>query len=89
VVTGIRPGEKVHEILVSEEECHRTVDRGSYYSILPMLPEIQSETRLEPALTGEYSSAGSVMSRETLAELFRTHRLRVEDQLVLEGELLR
>jgi FlaA1/EpsC-like NDP-sugar epimerase len=87
--TGIRPGEKVHEILVSEEECHRTVERGSYYSILPMLPEIQSETRFEPALRAEYSSADSVMSREAVADLLRTHRLRVEDQLVIEGELLR
>ena len=25
---GIRPGEKVHEILISEEEMHRTVERG-------------------------------------------------------------
>jgi FlaA1/EpsC-like NDP-sugar epimerase len=89
VITGIRPGEKVHEILVSEEECHRTVDRGRYYSILPMLPEVHQEEQFEPALTGEYSSAGSVMDRAALAELFRTHRLRVEDQLVIEGELLR
>ena len=28
VVTGIRPGEKLHEILVSEEESHRTVASG-------------------------------------------------------------
>src|SRR5690606_3708301 len=26
--TGIRPGEKIHEIMVSEEECHRTVERN-------------------------------------------------------------
>src|SRR5579885_3439458 len=32
-VTGIRPGEKVHEILVSEEEAHRTLARGDYYAI--------------------------------------------------------
>src|SRR5437762_5385073 len=32
-VIGIRPGEKVHEILVSEEEAHRTVERGDYYCI--------------------------------------------------------
>jgi UDP-glucose 4-epimerase len=89
VVTGIRPGEKVHEILVSEEECHRTVDRGDYYSILPMLPEVQSETQFAPALHGEYSSAGSVMDGKAVAELLRKHRLRVEDQLVIEGELLR
>src|SRR5688572_3576535 len=30
-VTGIRPGEKVHEILVSEEEAYRTIERGKYY----------------------------------------------------------
>src|SRR5947199_231879 len=35
VVTGIRPGEKVHEILVSEEQAHRTVERGDYYCIQP------------------------------------------------------
>jgi UDP-glucose 4-epimerase len=26
--TGIRPGEKVHEIMVSEEECYRTIEQG-------------------------------------------------------------
>lgn len=53
--TGIRPGEKVHEIMVSEEECFRTVERGDYYVILPMLPELRKED-FTPALTGEYSS---------------------------------
>ena len=41
VVTGIRPGEKIHEILVSEEEAHRTVEDGGYYKIQPILPEIR------------------------------------------------
>ena len=39
IVTGIRPGEKIHEILVSEEEAHHTTERGKYYVIQPMLPE--------------------------------------------------
>src|SRR5216683_6787983 len=38
--TGIRPGEKVHEILVSDEESYRTIERGGYYVISPMLPEL-------------------------------------------------
>ncbi len=54
--TGIRPGEKVHEIMVSEEECFRTVERGDYYVILPVLPELRDEAAIEPALTNEYSS---------------------------------
>jgi FlaA1/EpsC-like NDP-sugar epimerase len=40
VVTGIRPGEKIHEILVSEEESYRTVFRGAFLAIKPMLPEL-------------------------------------------------
>src|SRR5688572_18000893 len=36
-ITGIRPGEKIHEIMVSEEEAHRTVERGNWYAIRPML----------------------------------------------------
>ena len=43
VYTGIRPGEKVHEIMVSDEECHRTIEREGYYVICPMLPECAPE----------------------------------------------
>jgi UDP-glucose 4-epimerase len=73
VVTGVRPGEKTHEILVSEEECHRTVHRGDYYGILPILPELRGEAQ-EPALTGEYSSADGVVEGEELRELLREYR---------------
>ena len=40
-ITGVRPGEKEHEILVSEEECRHTFRRGDYYVIAPMLPELR------------------------------------------------
>jgi len=56
-ITGVRPGEKTHEIMVSEEECHRTVARGDYYAILPMLPELRAQESFVPALTSEYSSS--------------------------------
>jgi len=32
---GIRPGEKIHESLISREENIRAVDRGNYFCILP------------------------------------------------------
>ena len=89
VFTGIRPGEKVHEILVSEEERFRTVERGPYYVILPMLPELRgSGERIKP-LEDEYSSAHHVMDLSTLKVLLRQQRLMVED--IPEGgkELLR
>jgi FlaA1/EpsC-like NDP-sugar epimerase len=89
VYTGIRPGEKVHEILVSEEERFRTVERGSYYAILPMLPELRGlDERIKP-LEDEYSSAYHVMDLSTLKALLRQQRLMVEDIHEGEKEFLR
>ena len=34
-VTGIRPGEKLHEEMISEHEARRTVERGDHYVICP------------------------------------------------------
>lgn len=35
---GIRPGEKMHETLISSEEIFRTEDCGDYYKIAPEIP---------------------------------------------------
>lgn len=35
---GIRPGEKIHEVLVTVEEARRAVDAGKHYVILPDVP---------------------------------------------------
>jgi FlaA1/EpsC-like NDP-sugar epimerase len=71
VYTGIRPGEKIHEILVSEEESHRTLERDGYYVIVPMLPELRPGAgALGPApLVGEYSSADTTLDQEGLGQL--------------------
>jgi FlaA1/EpsC-like NDP-sugar epimerase len=55
-ITGVRPGEKVDEVMVSEEEVFRTIERGGYYVIRPMLPELSGDQPLKPALKSEYSS---------------------------------
>jgi UDP-N-acetylglucosamine 4,6-dehydratase len=34
-VVGIRPGEKIHEEMITESDSFSTVDLGSYYAILP------------------------------------------------------
>ena len=36
---GIRPGEKLHEVMISVEDARRTVDKGDYYIIQPDIPE--------------------------------------------------
>ena len=69
IYTGIRPGEKVHEIMVSEEECFRTVERGGYYVIMPVLPELRDQEEFTPALDGEYSSKDDNISVEELKTL--------------------
>ena len=66
VFTGIRPGEKIHEIMVSEEECFRTREAGDYYAIQPVLPELRRNGDIEPALNAEYSSKDANLSVEEL-----------------------
>jgi UDP-N-acetylglucosamine 4,6-dehydratase len=37
-VIGIRPGEKLHEVLVTSDEARHAYDEGSHYTILPEYP---------------------------------------------------
>ncbi len=79
-IVGIRPGEKMHELMVSEEECNHTIARGDYYAILPMLPELKSEQELEKAALGkEFSSADTVMTLDETISLLAQHELLVGD----------
>lgn len=89
IISGIRPGEKVHEILVSAEEAWHTFPRGEYYAIKPMLPELQQEEPgIEPLLK-EYSSGDSVLSLEETRNLLLGHHLTIDDELNYDGEFLR
>lgn len=97
-ITGIRPGEKIDEILVSDEEAVRTYPRGDYYAIKPMLPELVKETAAEAPLQKEYSSADIVMNYEETVALLEGYNLMVDDSWVEkrqrrtwldEGEMLR
>jgi len=56
-VTGIRPGEKIHEILVNEYEIQRSVETREHYRIHPeyRLPE----RPVRRALGEEYTSANT------------------------------
>lgn len=90
-VTGIRPGEKIHEIMISEEESHHAVERGPYYSILPMLPELRREGDFVRALPGEYSSGAAPVDLAATVEILRANQLLLEGEVPLAegGELLR
>ena len=86
---GIRPGEKVHEILISEEEANRSVARDAYYVILPMLPELRNEHSGSPCLSREYSSADNLMTLEETASMLRKQGLMLENVHDEIAEVLR
>lgn len=37
-IVGVRPGEKIHEEMITESDSYATVDLGKYYAILPQNP---------------------------------------------------
>jgi UDP-glucose 4-epimerase len=84
VITGIRPGEKVHEILVSDEEAWRTFERGDYYVIQPMLPELAKEKSDAQPLSKEYCSSDFLMSLDETRTLLERHGLTVSQEIVEE-----
>lgn len=85
VITGIRPGEKIHEILLSEEEATRTVfGAKGYYALRPMLPELAGPVE-SPALVGDYSSADALMTHDELATFLETKIPDVIGQGYLEA----
>ena len=70
-VVGVRPGEKIHEILVSEEEIPRTIKRGDYYVICPVLPKMRKVKIERPVLARELSSADNTMSKGELKDFLQ------------------
>jgi len=89
IITGIRPGEKVHEILVSEEEATRTTDTGNYFVISPILPELCKIELRDNVLGHEYSSSDNILSCEAVKALLLSHNLLVGSENDLGTELLR
>lgn len=87
-IIGIRPGEKIHEVLISEEECLRTIDYGKYYAIQPILPELHQVKIKGPALNKEYTSADNLMNKSELLRLLKNKKLLVGDVKESGGELL-
>jgi len=58
-ITGIRPGEKLHEVLITEEESTHTMELDKYFVVLPEYP-FWSDDKLDvggiPTKIGKYAS---------------------------------
>ncbi len=90
-ITGVRPGEKMHEILISEEERRHVITAGaSYYAILPMLPELQTEGQELINMPNEFSSADTLIDLKGTVALLQKHNLMIGQGQMSDGdELLR
>jgi UDP-glucose 4-epimerase len=67
-ITGVRPGEKIHEILISEEEAFRTLEADDHFIIQPILSELRRNKNL-PTIGHEYSSADEVVNIQRLEQI--------------------
>ncbi len=80
-ITGIRPGEKIHEEMITASDSFTTIDLGAYYAILPSDGRVQQryqEAGISSSAvpTGFAYNSGSnpqFLSVEQLRELIREH----------------
>ncbi len=77
---GIRPGEKLHEEMITESDSYNTIDIGKYYAILPMagknhkfLDFYQGSKMVEPGFSYNSGTNKDWVSIEEMRELIKTH----------------
>jgi UDP-N-acetylglucosamine 4,6-dehydratase len=80
-ITGIRPGEKIHEEMITASDSFTTIDLGAYYAILPsdgqLLERYRCESRsfsnVEPGFAFNSGSNSEFLSVDQLRALIREH----------------
>jgi FlaA1/EpsC-like NDP-sugar epimerase len=80
-VIGIRPGEKIHEEMITEADSYTTFDLGKYFAILPQMPVFPLEQFLEyfkahPVQEGFRYNSGTneeFLSPEEIRNLIKKH----------------
>ena len=80
-IVGIRPGEKVHEEMITGSDSYNTYDLGKYYAILPQvtrfsLDEFVKKNNAKPVKKGFQYNSGENTEWETvesLRELIKKH----------------
>jgi UDP-N-acetylglucosamine 4,6-dehydratase (inverting) len=72
-VVGIRPGEKVHEQMISAEDSLETYEYDSYYKILPLINSWGNENRVK---AGRKVPPGFVYASNTNTEWMSVDALR-------------
>jgi FlaA1/EpsC-like NDP-sugar epimerase len=86
-IIGVRPGEKIHEILVSEEEVYRTQVHDNYFAIMPSQLELRRSEVTGHPLLREYSSADYLMAQDEVRSLLARHNLLDAEKGLPEDKL--
>jgi UDP-N-acetylglucosamine 4,6-dehydratase len=82
-IVGIRPGEKIHEEMITASDSFNTADIGRYYAILPTSGSIEMERycepfqgrRVEPGFAYDSGSNPEFLSVDALRDLINAHVL--------------
>jgi len=72
-IVGIRPGEKLHEQMISAEDAPHTYEYDTYYKIVPAINSWGNETRVK---SGRKVSPDFVYTSDTNAEWISVETLR-------------
>jgi UDP-N-acetylglucosamine 4,6-dehydratase len=80
-IVGIRPGEKIHEEMITASDSFNTVDIGRYYAILPSAGEISTEQycaemngmQIAPGFSYNSGANDQFLSVDELRALIRQH----------------
>jgi UDP-N-acetylglucosamine 4,6-dehydratase/5-epimerase len=79
-IIGIRPGEKIHEEMITESDSLTTLDHGRYYAILPSSTHIDPQrfgisgvSPVPPGFSYQSGRNPEFLTVETLRSLIRTH----------------
>ncbi|NHJ84792.1 MAG: NAD-dependent epimerase/dehydratase family protein [Asgard group archaeon] len=80
-IVGIRPGEKIHEVLISDEEINRTIERNNFYVIKPIIPELIDEKLKLTDLKSGYSSKDDNISKDEIRKMLKDNHLTIEDMM--------
>jgi len=73
-ITGTRPGEKIHEVMVTEEEAKYCYKLKNYYRIAPMLPELAKAEKTQK-ISGEYSSKSPLLNLKEVEKLLISNKI--------------
>jgi UDP-N-acetylglucosamine 4,6-dehydratase (inverting) len=87
-IVGIRPGEKIHEEMITASDSFSTYDLGKYYAILPQLPvfklnEYIQHFKAQPVVKGFQYNSGENKEWISVEEIRQLITLHVDPDFVV------